>query len=244
MRSWGRSSHNGMQVQKNVFYWCHLGAVVISAHRSLGVAQQVICSTAISVLSAIATCTILGVTPHIRSGKRPPMVTLPSTPPHPTAPSPTTALRLQLPLAGAIGDNHELAHLRPQGCTIPFPTTSSLVVFCLVRMLATAIVYLLSFRVTLALVCTAIKKCLPAGPARPTDPTRHIRGDSIDPEFDAPTSVNQPPASTNFTRTLTHPRLTFGALNINGFEITPNRLCHLLAGFHPLPHTLSLQDLA
>ena len=41
---------------------------------------------------------------------------------------------------------------------------------------------------------------------------------------------------------LTHSTLTFGALNVGGVEITSNRLCHLLPAFHPLPHTLSLQE--
>ena len=32
------------------------------------------------------------------------------------------------------------------------------------------------------------------------------------------------------------------ALNVGGVEITPNRLCHLLAGFRKMPHTISLSE--
>ena len=224
------------------FYWCHLAAVVISAHHNLRVAQRVICSVAVSALSALAMCTILGVTPRACHGKRPPVrqtVLPPHTQPHPTAPNPTAALRLQLPPDGAIGNNREPTHL--QGCNLACPTVTSLAVLGILRMLAT-VVYLLSRLTTLTLVCATIKHCSPTGPARPVDSTRHIRDDSVNPGSDAPTSMSPPPTTTHLTRTLTNPTLTFGALNVGGVEITPNRLCHLLAGFHPLPHTLSLQD--
>ena len=77
---------------------------------------------------------------------------------------------------------------------------------------------------------------------QPTDPTRHIRGDSVNPGADALASVSLPPLSTHLTRTLTHSTITLGALNVGGVKITPIRLCHLLAGFRPLPHALSLQE--
>ena len=32
------------------------------------------------------------------------------------------------------------------------------------------------------------------------------------------------------------------SLNVGGPDITPNRFCHLLSGFQPLPHTICLQE--
>ena len=155
---------------------------------------------------------------------------------------PTTASRLQLPLAGTLEDNQEPAHPQPPGCTFPFLTVTAVVMPCILRVLATAVAYFLSIITTHTLVCAAVTRCSPTGPAQPTDPTRHIRGDSVNPGADALASVSLLPFSTHLTRTLTHSTLTFGALNVGGVEITPNRLCHLLAGFNPLPHTLSLQE--
>ena len=64
------------------------------------------------------------------------------------------------------------------------------------------------------------------------------------PGSDDPSSMHQPldtPHSPH-ARTLTYDTLTFGSLNVGGVEVTPNRLCHILSGFTPLPHTLSLQE--
>ena len=36
--------------------------------------------------------------------------------------------------------------------------------------------------------------------------------------------------------------LTHASYNLGGPETTPNRLCHALAAFDPLPHTISLQE--
>ena len=44
------------------------------------------------------------------------------------------------------------------------------------------------------------------------------------------------------TRELTYDTLSFASLNVGGVEITLNRLCHILTGSSPLPHTLSLQE--
>ena len=41
---------------------------------------------------------------------------------------------------------------------------------------------------------------------------------------------------------LSYDSLSFGTLNVGGTEKTPNRLCHLLSGFRPLPHALALQE--
>ena len=50
-----------------------------------------------------------------------------------------------------------------------------------------------------------------------------------------------PPDPTH-ARTPTYDTLTFSALNVGGVEITPNRFCHLLAGYTRLPHTISLTE--
>ena len=50
-----------------------------------------------------------------------------------------------------------------------------------------------------------------------------------------------PPDPTNAC-TPTYDTLTFSALNVGGVEITPNRFCHLLAGYTRLPHTISLSE--
>ena len=50
------------------------------------------------------------------------------------------------------------------------------------------------------------------------------------------------PPMTHAARTQTYNTLTLGSLNVGGVEITPNRFCHLLSGFKPLPHSLSLQE--
>ena len=50
-----------------------------------------------------------------------------------------------------------------------------------------------------------------------------------------------PPDPTH-ARTPTYDTLTFSALNVGGVEITPNRFCHLLAGYTRLPHTISLSE--
>ena len=66
---------------------------------------------------------------------------------------------------------------------------------------------------------------------------------SVIPESTEPPIGAQPsPPITHAQRTLMHDTLTHGSLNVGGVEITPNRLCHLLSGFQPLPHTLALQE--
>ena len=64
------------------------------------------------------------------------------------------------------------------------------------------------------------------------------------PGSDDPSSMHQPLGTphTPHARTLTYDTLTFGSLNVGGVEVTPNRLCHILSGFTPLPHTLSLHE--
>ena len=177
--------------------WSHLTAVVIGAHRGLRVAQRVVCSTVVCALSAIAACVVLTAAPRMSQKIRlPPCHTsafpgLPPLPP-PAAPRPATASRLQLPLAGTIGDNQEPAQPQPPGCTFPFLAVTAVVIPYLLRVLATAVTYFLSIITTHTLVCVVVTRCLPKGPAQPTDPTRHIRGDSVNPAADALASVSHP----------------------------------------------------
>ena len=60
---------------------------------------------------------------------------------------------------------------------------------------------------------------------------------SVPPPAD-PSHSQSPPVASR----LTYDSLSFGTLNVGGTEITPNRLCHLLSGFRPLPHALALQE--
>ena len=50
------------------------------------------------------------------------------------------------------------------------------------------------------------------------------------------------PPMTHATRTNTYNALTIGSLNVGGVESTPKCFRHLLWGFKPLPHSLSLQE--
>ena len=77
----------------------------------------------------------------------------------------------------------------------------------------------------------------PPPPARVTsDPTR---ADTVTPTAG---SNPRPMAPQNFHVARTGDVLIHASYNLGGPEITPNRLCHALAAFDPLPHTISLQE--
>ena len=60
--------------------------------------------------------------------------------------------------------------------------------------------------------------------------------------FEAHPPPPLPPPDPHTLVKQTYPTLTFAQLNVGGVEITPNRLCHILSGFLPQPHTISLQE--
>ena len=87
----------------------------------------------------------------------------------------------------------------------------------------------------IATMCTPPQRSpLLLPPTPPSAPPCHTQSE------DKPISASPP--YTPLHRLLTYDKLTFCSLNIGGVEITPNRLCHLLSGFYPHPHTLSLQE--
>ena len=90
----------------------------------------------------------------------------------------------------------------------------------------------------------------PAAPVSSTSEQRqgvppcNSQNGCLSPSSGDPSSMHQPTGTphTPHARTHTYDTLTFGSLNVGGVEVTPNRLCHILSGFKPLPHTLSLQE--
>ena len=73
--------------------------------------------------------------------------------------------------------------------------------------------------------------------ATPETPIGAKRIDNRATDAEPPGPADTPDPSAR--RVTTHDTLTFGALNVGGVEITPNRLCHLLAGFGKMPHSIS-----
>ena len=73
---------------------------------------------------------------------------------------------------------------------------------------------------------------------------------------DAPLRADQPGTPPAPAQTATPPKppetghvvfrpcsaLMHASLNVGGPDITPNRFCHLLSGFQPLPHTICIQE--
>ena len=92
--------------------------------------------------------------------------------------------------------------------------------------------------ILLYLVC-AITKLLDI---KHPPPAPDKNGTTCPAPFEAHPPPPLPPPDPNTLVKQTYPTLTFAQLNVGGMEITPNRLCHILSGFLPQPHTISLQE--
>ena len=113
----------------------------------------------------------------------------------------------------------------PPGVTTPRP---SLAVFSYMSLCS--LLTIVSQLVTVSLVVSALPSSL--------KPTTSPDARSADADRQGPVMSPNP----THPRTPTYDKLTFSALNVGGVGITPNRFCHLLAGYKGLPHTNPLSE--